>query len=86
MEQGRKNGELKSNMDRLKEVTQLLDFDPEKDSDILLRINDELKEIKGYLDNGDANKIKVNICRNKIDQLINDLRKRSEDVTKRKRK
>lgn len=69
-----KNEFPNSNIQRLEEISELLDYNPQKDCEILVEINDELKTIKGYLENGETNEDKVKICRDKIDNLIKSLR------------
>lgn len=63
-----------SNMDRLRELTDLLTYDDNDTKELLVKVNDELAEIREELNNGKENTKKIDICKKKVESLISELR------------
>lgn len=63
------------NLERLQELNDLLTFGQgDEREEILIKVNDELKDIKKHLENGQSNIKKVDYCKEKINELISEIK------------
>lgn len=78
-----KNGKNNSsNMERLRELNDILTYNHEDANELLIKVNDELADMKEELNNGKENNQKIEICRTKVDSLINKVRNSLKNATK----